>query len=100
MHAHDRETCVLRTPVRAPRERPSGAHDPSRRRWLARATAAAACAAAWPLHAEEPSALERIRARRSLVVGVYRDMPPFHAGGQGIDVEVARALAAQLGVGL
>jgi ABC-type amino acid transport substrate-binding protein len=74
--------------------------DPGRRRWLARAASAAACAAAWPLHAEEPSAVERIRARRSLVVGVYKDMPPFHAGGQGIDVELARALAAHLGVGL
>lgn len=50
--------------------------------------------------APEVGALERIRQRGSLVVGLYHDMPPFHVDGQGIDVEVARALAAQLGVGL
>lgn len=76
------------------------AHDSARRRWLARSLAAAACAAAWPLHAEEGEALARIRARGSLVVGVYQDMPPFHVAGQGIDIDVARALAARLGVGL
>ena len=76
------------------------ADDPGRRRWLTHAMAAAACAAAWPLHAAEGEALARIRARGSLVVGVYTDMPPFHVAGRGIDVDVARALAAQLGVGL
>jgi ABC-type amino acid transport substrate-binding protein len=77
-----------------------GLRDPRRRRFLAHAAAAAACTAARPLRAEEPAAMARIRARGSLVVGLYRDMPPFHVGGAGIDVEVARALAAQLGLGL
>jgi ABC-type amino acid transport substrate-binding protein len=74
--------------------------DAGRRRWLSGAAAAAAAAAAWPLHAEEGEALARIRARGSLVAGVYRDMPPFCVAGKGIDVEVARALASQLGLGL
>jgi polar amino acid transport system substrate-binding protein len=52
------------------------------------------------LAAEDRGALERIRRRGSLIVGLYHAMPPFHVNGAGIDVEVARALAAQLGVGL
>lgn len=42
--------------------------------------------------------LDRVKARGSLVVGLYKDMPPFHADGQGIDVELGRALAQALGV--
>jgi len=34
----------------------------------------------------------------SLLVGLYNDMPPFHTAGQGIDVEIAQALAAELGL--
>ncbi|WP_119154524.1 substrate-binding periplasmic protein [Caldimonas tepidiphila] len=49
--------------------------------------------------AKELSALERVRQRGSLLVGVYNDMPPFHVAGKGIDVEFARALAASIGVG-
>jgi ABC-type amino acid transport substrate-binding protein len=41
-----------------------------------------------------------VRERGALVVGVYQDMPPFHAGGKGIDVELAQALAESLGVRL
>ena len=59
-----------------------------------------AALAAPSLRAQADGALERIRRRGSLVVGLYHDMPPFHAQGRGIDVEIARALAAQLGVGL
>jgi ABC-type amino acid transport substrate-binding protein len=44
--------------------------------------------------------LEEIRARGVLRIAVYNDFPPFHRGGQGIDVEVARALAERLGVKL
>ncbi len=40
--------------------------------------------------------LVQARARGALVVGLYEDMPPFHVAGQGIDVEIARALAAAL----
>jgi len=44
--------------------------------------------------------LDKIRARGTLVVGLYKDMPPFHADGAGIDVELAQALADALGVKL
>jgi len=42
--------------------------------------------------------LAAVRERGTLVVGVYDDMPPFHAGGKGIDVEIARAIAGALGL--
>jgi ABC-type amino acid transport substrate-binding protein len=45
-------------------------------------------------------ALERIRARGRLVVGVYNDMPPFSFNGEGIDVDLARALAKVLNLEL
>jgi ABC-type amino acid transport substrate-binding protein len=75
----------------------------SRRRWLkAAGTALASMAAlsAGPLHAQtgEPTALDKIRARGRLVVGIYNDMPPFHVNGQGIDVALAGALAKALGL--
>jgi ABC-type amino acid transport substrate-binding protein len=47
---------------------------------------------------EGPSALTRVRARGRLVVGVYNELPPFHDKGVGIDVQLAQALAGQLGV--
>jgi ABC-type amino acid transport substrate-binding protein len=47
-----------------------------------------------------PPALARIRQRGALVVGVYNDMPPFNVGGQGIDVDLAGALAQALGLKL
>lgn len=46
--------------------------------------------------AQTGSALERIRARGRLVVGLYNDMPPFHVAGKGVDVELATALAREL----
>jgi ABC-type amino acid transport substrate-binding protein len=78
---------------------------PNRRRVLL--SGLAACASPWAAaqpqaggsQADKP-ALQRIRERGQLVVGVYQDMPPFHDKGQGIDVEVARGLAAALGVSL
>ncbi len=42
--------------------------------------------------------LAKVKSRGSLVVGLYKDMPPFHADGAGIDVELGRALARALGV--
>jgi ABC-type amino acid transport substrate-binding protein len=56
-----------------------------RRRWLVGAGAALA-------------ALARVKSRGRLVVGLYHDMPPFHQGGRGIDVDIASALARALGV--
>ncbi len=66
-----------------------------RRRFVAAAALAAAGA-----HAAEDSPLEAIRRRGRLTVAVYNELPPFHAGGQGIDVDLARALAKALGVEL
>lgn len=44
--------------------------------------------------------LARLRERGVLSVALYQDMPPFHAAGQGIDVELARSLAEALGLRL
>ena len=67
-------------------------------RWLG-AAGVAAGAAGLPLR---PGAtpLERVRERGTLTVGIYQDMPPFHVGGKGIDVDLAQALAESLGVRL
>jgi ABC-type amino acid transport substrate-binding protein len=45
-------------------------------------------------------ALDKIRQRGRITVAVYQDMPPFHVGGQGIDVDIARALAKAMGLEL
>jgi ABC-type amino acid transport substrate-binding protein len=71
----------------------------NRRHWLA-ATSAVAASLAAPVRAQEPSALERLRAKGTLTVGVYQDLPPFHVGGRGIEVDLAGALAAALGLKL
>lgn len=70
----------------------------SRRR--AALAAAAALLAPWTAQAQEKTGLERIKARGRLVVGVYNDMPPFHQGGRGIDIDLAGALARALGLEL
>lgn len=71
----------------------------TRRCWLQGAGAAWA-ALALPARAQDKPALQRIRERGALIVGVYNEMPPFHAGGQGIDVALAAALAKALEVKL
>lgn len=48
----------------------------------------------------EAPALERIRARGRLVVGVYNELPPFSVNGEGIDVDLARALCKALSLDL
>ncbi|MEY8877083.1 MAG: substrate-binding periplasmic protein [Leptothrix sp. (in: b-proteobacteria)] len=78
-----------------------------RRRFLHHGSA---LGAAWALGAsgpaaaqgapDEPTALDKVRNRGRLVVGLYNDMPPFHERGAGIDVQLAGALAAKLGVGV
>ncbi|WP_228027075.1 substrate-binding periplasmic protein [Pseudaquabacterium pictum] len=70
------------------------------RRRVLLAGAAALATSALPALAQDKPALQRIRERGSLVVGVYNEMPPFHAGGQGIDVALAGALAQALDVKL
>ncbi len=44
--------------------------------------------------------LAGVKARGTLVVAVYNDMPPFNDHGRGIDVDLAGALADALGVKL
>ena len=63
------------------------------------AAAGAACMAVAPFQVKA-TPLSRVRERGTLSVGVYQDMPPFHAGGKGIDVELAQALADALEVKL
>lgn len=66
-----------------------------RRLWL-KALAALPMAAALPAMAD---GLETIRQRGRLRVAVYNDFPPYSmAGGKGIDADVARAIAAKLGL--
>lgn len=67
-----------------------------KRRHLLLGGPAALGALALPAWAQDKPALQRIRERGALVVGVYNDMPPFNAGGQGIDVALAGALARAL----
>lgn len=68
----------------------------ARRRLLAGAALAPVAVAARAQY--EVSALEKVKQRGSLTVAVYQDMPPFHDRGAGIDVDLAAALAAGLGV--
>ena len=70
------------------------------RRRLLLAGPAALAAWALPAWAQDKPALQRIRERGSLIVGIYNDMPPFHVAGQGIDVALAGALAKALEVKL
>jgi ABC-type amino acid transport substrate-binding protein len=69
----------------------------TRRAWLQ--WLGAGCLAGGPL-AASATALASVQERGILTVGVYQDMPPFHSGGKGIDVELAQALAQALGVKL
>ena len=66
-----------------------------RRLWL-KALAAAPLAVALPARAD---GLEAFRQRGRLRFAVYNDFPPYSmAGGKGIDADLARALAAKLGL--
>ncbi len=48
--------------------------------------------------AQDKPALVRVRERGRLSVGLYNDLPPFHVKGQGIEIELAKALASALEV--
>lgn len=76
----------------------SGPVHGGRRRLLAAAGAAAAVSMLPRVGVAQ--ALPKLRERGRITVAVYHDMPPFHVGGEGIDVQLAKALAAKLGVGL
>jgi ABC-type amino acid transport substrate-binding protein len=73
---------------------------PARRGLLRLAAGAALAGLAPAVLRAQPAAgrLARIRERGSLIVGLYHEMPPFHDNGRGIDVELGRALAAQMGL--
>lgn len=72
-----------------------------RRRTLLLSALGAGAAAALPARAAEPTpTLDRLRERGRLSVAVYNDLPPFHVAGQGIEVDLAEALAAALGLKL
>jgi ABC-type amino acid transport substrate-binding protein len=60
---------------------------------LAGSLIAAASAAA-----DEMSPLERVRHNGVLKVALYNNFPPFSDHGKGVDVDIAEALAAKLGV--
>jgi len=65
---------------------------------LAAVGAALAPAAAMAQPTGGAGSLTRIRERGSLQVGLYHEMPPFHVGGRGIDVDLGRAIAADMGL--
>jgi ABC-type amino acid transport substrate-binding protein len=46
----------------------------------------------------EKSALEKIHERGTLTVALYKEFAPFSNDGRGVDVDLAEALAAKLGV--
>ena len=59
----------------------------------------AAATVAFALPAVHASDWQQIRQRGSLVVALYQEMPPFHDKGRGIDVDLGRALATEMGLG-
>ena len=75
------------------------------RRLLMGSRAAAVLASLWlaslavpQANAEELSALQRIRQSGVLKVALYKNFAPFSHDGRGVDVDLAEALAAKLGV--
>ena len=48
--------------------------------------------------AEDKTALQKIQERGVLTVALYKEFAPFSDNGKGIDVDLAEALAAKLGV--
>ena len=65
-------------------------------RWLGAGTAALAGLPA----TSQATALDKVRARGTLAVALYQDMPPFNVGGKGIDIDLAQALADALSLKL
>lgn len=73
-----------------------------RRRWLRHGVAAAlglslAGLTAVPAAAQ---ALDKVRSRGSITIAVYKDLPPFNTKEAGIDVQIAEALAREMGLKL
>jgi ABC-type amino acid transport substrate-binding protein len=69
---------------------------PLRRIW---ALALLAVWVAWqPAAAQEGTLLDQVRKRGMLRVALYNEFAPFSDQGRGVDVDIAAALAARLGV--
>jgi len=64
------------------------------------AATAAATALATPMWPASATTLAQVRERGTLRFAIYKDMPPFHVDGRGIDVDLAQALADALQVKL
>lgn len=77
------------------RHRPSAAMTNKRRHFL-RALAALPLSAMLPAMADEP--MDVIRQRRRLSIAVYNNFAPYSDVGQGIDVDLGKALAEKLGL--
>jgi ABC-type amino acid transport substrate-binding protein len=69
-------------------------------RWIGTLGASAVVAGPVVAASTASTSLASVLDRGTLKVGLYDDMPPFHAQGRGIDVELAQALADALGVKL
>lgn len=67
-----------------------------RRRQLLRTLALAPVVSALPAIADEQ--MDAIRKRGRLSIAVYNDFAPYSNAGQGIDVDLGKALAAKLGL--
>ncbi len=68
----------------------------SKRRQFLQALAAMPLATALPVLADEQ--LESVRQRGRLSIAVYDNFAPYSHAGQGIDVDLGKALAAKLGL--
>jgi polar amino acid transport system substrate-binding protein len=69
---------------------------------MCRALAALMVVSGIAIAAPETSAdgLQQLQTPGRIRVAVYRDFPPYSNAGEGIDVDIAKALAARLGVAL
>jgi ABC-type amino acid transport substrate-binding protein len=92
-HEHEEDVTMIRSPVKASRSFLIG---------IRAAFAVAGFLLAFlvaPLgHAEELTALAKIRQSGVLKVALYKNFAPFSHDGRGVDVDLAEALAAKLGV--
>lgn len=70
--------------------------DASHRRHFLKALSAIPLANALPVHANAP--VDGVVRGGRLKVAVYDDFPPYSSTGKGIDVDVAKAVAAKLGM--
>lgn len=73
----------------------------SRRQWLTGSAGGLLALASGPLLAQAAApTLNKLRERGTISIAVYHELPPFHDAGKGIEVELAGAIAAELGLKL